>query len=247
MCWKPALGLALGSAAISGPVAASFQQITFVWLAGVALAYHLRSRSSLWAGIGLGIASMTKFLPLLVLGYFVFQRKFRSVIGAAMVWAVAISGLLVIYPPAFTRYFEANHTESFRAIILRIDNISIFTQAYHILGVLGIVAVLLYVLLLVVLNRQPLFSPRCTPEYSFFLYSFLSVLLLPICWGYSLVPLLPVIGYFFAKGRGPHILVASGSFLQLAFLPPFGSALAHTQPLLVVSTLFFMSPPVRRS
>ncbi len=241
---RVAIGLTLGLPALWGPVASSFQQLTLVWLAGVALAFRLESRSSFLAGAAVGLASLPKLLPLVVLGYFVLRRKGRAVLGTAVVWATACLAILAISPAAFSRYVAVNRENAW-AMIRRSDNIALPRQAYALLGPVGVVLVALFLVALVFVNRHALVEPAAAPRYSFFLYSFLAVVLLPICWGYSLVPLLPVIGYFLVEGRGPHVVVAAAAFLQLALLRPFLCELGLSTSMLVVGCLFLIGPPHR--
>lgn len=243
--WLVSLGLALGLGALWGPVAAAFQQLTLVWLAAVSLAYRLRLRAPMLAGAAVGFASLTKFLPLVVLGYFIFQRRFRAVIGAALVGAAATACIWFVCPSAFARYLEVNRGNTW-ATAMRTDNASVLMQAHHLLGNLGVGLALLYVALILAVNRRALLAPQTAPRYSFFLYTFLAVFLLPICWGYSLAPLLPVVGYFLLEGRAGQIAVAAAAFLELAVVSPFGFAPLLASAVILVSILFLMRPPEER-
>ncbi len=241
-----ALGLALGLPAIWGPVASSFHQLTLVWLVAIALAYRWRSRAPFAAGAALGVASLTKLLPLVMLGHFVFRRKVRALAGAAAVCVIGCACVLLLEPSAFARYVEVNRENSW-ATALRSDNVSVLFQTRYLLGKTGLALALLCLALLVWVNRRALLAPRETSDYSFFLYSFLAVLLLPICWGPSLVPLLPVIGYFLVEGRAAHVVLAAAAFIDLAVCSPFGSAPVLTVAVILVGALFFIPPPEQRA
>jgi len=244
LCYGVRAGASLGLALLAGvwrPVALSFEQVTLVWMAGVALAYRYRERSGTASGCALGIASLSKFFPLAVLGHFLFRRKYAALLGALLVWSVAAALVVSLNHEAFARYVEVNRTNTWQ-IILRTDNGSIFRQAYRFGGWSGLVAVVTWVAALLVRNRIALVRPAQQSEYAFFLYSFLAVALLPISWEYSVAPLLPVIGYFFLRGRGFHILVAAGAFA----LPQLAGALGSGAVAVVVglvSLLFWPAAP----
>ena len=249
--WLAAGGLTILSVALLLPVAESFTQITLFWTAGVALAYRYRGRQSFWPGVGIGLAAITKWLPAGVIGYFVFQRKWRAVAGMLLTCLLAVGIIIALQPAAFARYLSVNRTVSWLYISAS-PNTSLFAQAYIHFRVVGILVVGMYVLLLAGRNWNALFNPARTPEYSFFLYSFLAVLFLPLCWNSSLLPLVPVLGYFVLKGRLPHIILAGICLASmglcdinlLGFIPRMPQG---TSTLLMASVLFLIQSPGERS
>lgn len=238
--WRAALGLALAATAWK-PFAASFQQVTFVWLAGVAVAWRFRERRPFWAGVGVGVASISKLLPLGIVGYFVFQRRWRAVAGALAVLAAAVYAVAWMNPGAFARWLEVRGT--MWEIVLRKDSASPLRPALA-LGAPGLALLAAYVAAIVARNARAIFSPGSAPEHAFFLYSFLAVLLLPIAWGYSFAPLLPVLGWFALRGRAEHVVVATGVFLALGIQRVFGSTCLWID-LLATGVLFLLPPPAR--
>jgi hypothetical protein len=238
--WLAAAGLTLMSV-LWRPFAASFHNLTFVWLAGVAVAYRFRDGTGLASGIGLGVASLTKILPAGVAVHFVLSGKWRALVGAIAVWAAAGSAILWMYPNAFSAYMSTEMGANTWETIRRTDNSSLLWQAYRLGGAAGLGALVACGLALAVRNREALFRPARYPDYSFFLYSVLAVALLPISWGYSLAPLLPVLGFFFLHGRAPHIVLALAAFVILAVVPAFSQApFAGT---LCAMVLFWPAPP----
>ncbi len=243
-----AVGLSLLSILLLLPVARAFIQITLIWTAGIALAYRYRTTRCFWSGVGIGVASLTKWLPIGIVGYFIFQRKWRAVVGTLCVWLPAVITVTLLYPAAFTAYLNVNRAESWYNI-LRIDNISLFTQAHAHFKTTGVVLVAIYILLLAWHNRKALFSPSQTPEYSFFLYNYLAVVLLPICWVSSLLPLVPCLGYFVIKGRLSHIIIAGVclaglGLYDITFVSLFVAHIPRgTNVLLLTSVLFLIKPP----
>ena len=240
--WMAALGLSLCLGILWGPIVSSFQQLTLIWLAGIAIAYRCRLHHTLWAGVGIGAASLTKLIPLGILGYFLFMRKYRAAIGVAIVWISAIGILLALQPEVFNRYLEMNR-QNLWTQIMRQDNISVFVRAYDLLGGLGLAALLGYICFLIRRNRKAIFTPAESPDYSFFLYSFLAVMVLPLCWSFSLAPMLPTLGYFLLRGRMSHKIISAICLLALAALHPYTQPLLTSAALLLSSALFCLRQP----
>lgn len=236
--WPAALGLSLASTAWP-PFAASFQQLTFVWLAAVALAFRLRDRAPSWAGAAVGIAALTKLVPLVLLPYFALSRRRAALAGAAAALGAGALAVLALHPGAFARYLSVRG--DVLETILSIDNSSPLRAALA-AGTEGVVALVAFVAALLVRNRRALLDPAATPEHSFFLYSFLAVFALPISWGYSLAPLLPVLGYFLVRGRAAHVVMAGASTVLLAIRPPFESNRFWID-LVGIGALFLLDPP----
>ena len=240
--WMAALGISLFSGVLWGPIFTSFQQITLIWLAGIAVAYRCRFHRTFWAGVGIGAASLTKLVPLGILAYFLFMRKYRAAIGAAVVWVGALAVLLALQPGVFARYLEMNRQNLWTQIMRR-DNVSVFARAYDLLGGFGLAALLAYAGFLVWRNRKAIFVPAQSPDYSFFFYSFVAVMVLPLCWSFSLAPLLPVLGYFLLRGRRPHKIVSAVCLSALAALPTYTQPLLTSAVLLLSSALFCLEQP----
>jgi hypothetical protein len=235
---RAALGIALAATAWK-PFAASFPQVTLVWLAALAVAWRFRERRPFWSGAAIGVATITKLLPVGVLGWFLFQRRWRAAAGALAVIAAAVAAVWALNPGAFLRWLEVRDTA--REVLLRRDNASPLRHALA-AGPLGLAALAAFVGALVVKNRRALFAPAAHPDHAFFLYSYLAVLLLPIAWGYSFAPLFPVLGWFALRGRAEHVVLAAGVFVALAVHQVFGSPWMWLH-LLATGVLFLLDPP----
>ena len=235
---RAALGVALAATAWK-PFAASFPQATLVWLAAIAVVWRLRDRRPFWSGAAIGLAALTKLLPVGILGWFLFQRRWRAAVGTASVLAAGAIAVWLLSPGAFARWLEVRETT--RDIILRRDNASPFRHALA-AGPLGLAALASFVVALGARNRRPLFAPASCPDRAFFLYSYLAVLLLPIAWSYSFAPLLPVLGWFALRGRAAHAALAMGIFVALAIQQVFGSPWTWIY-LVATGVLFILDPP----
>ena len=242
--WMPAVGFSLWAGVLWEPFNGSFHQLTPIWLAGVAMAYRYRFHRTLWSGIGIGIASLTKLLPIGIAAYFLFARKYRAAIGIVIAWTCAVAVVLCLSPAAFSQYVSMARQGNTWGQFTRVDNIFPFAQAYFRFGVGGLALVAGYIGLLIWRNRVPLFRPMVSPDFSFFLYSFLAVMFLPLCWNYALMPLFPVLGYFMLRGRIIHRLIATIVIAGLVILPPSSRPGTTTLLLLLTSSMFFLEPPV---
>jgi hypothetical protein len=249
--WPRAFGLALCLGLLWGPVAYSYHQLVIIWFAAVAFAYRYRTSAPFWSGVGIAAASLTKLAPIGIVGYYVFMRKYRAVAAVLLVWSIAIAAVLWLEPHAFNYYLGGATRANTAVTMIRRDNNSIYTQLYLLAGIPGLVGGIAYIGALMWRNRSALFAPAASPDYSFFLYSFLTVALLPICWLYSLVPLLPVLGYFILRGNRTHRVIAVACLILLAPLDCTTHAIFLRLPitwalacfsLFLTSALFWLEP-----
>ena len=120
------------------PAAWSMFQLTPIWLAGLVLAWRLQARPLL-AGIAIGVASLTKLLPALALGPFLWRRQWGAVVGFASVWLAAF-GLLALWgaPDAVWHYVTLMVSVG-REQATRDDNAALFWAAQERWGWLGLV------------------------------------------------------------------------------------------------------------
>jgi hypothetical protein len=246
--WPLAVGLALCLPILCGPICDALRFDTLFWLAGVAVAYRYMVRRPLLAGAGIGAAALTKLLPLGMTGYFVFKRQFKSALGVLLVWACAVAVVLFLCPHAFAAYAAVNWRGGNNwANIIRTDNISPFGQAYNAFGFTGLLGVFAFLGVVIWKNARALFVPNETPAFSFFLYSYLAVLLLPICWTFSLPPLLPALGYFLVKGNWPQRVVVCGVLLAMSLSATYAHPSLYSALLLIAGAPFMVSTHTEKS
>ena len=230
--WKMALGLT-PIALLWTPLQISLGQITIVWLFGVALAYRWQAAHPVLSGASIGLASLTKFLPGLMLAVFFVKKQWKAVAGFAALWLAALGGLLILFPGAIGRYLEVNQTTSLETAN-RLDNAALLFGSYRLGGWLGAGLAVAFLLAIVVTNRDAVLRPQpaSTPRLWRVLI-YLSVALLPIAWIYSIVPLLPVVGYQILQKKLLVKLAGLCCLVLPCLAPPWGDL--AVLPVLVVT------------
>ncbi len=205
------------------PIATSFDQITIMWLFGLTMAYHNRDRHPLLSGVFIGVASFTKLLPGVLLIPFILRRKLEVVKGFFLSWLTASGILFLLSPKTVMRYFKVNRTNAFD-IILKPDNGSFLFFLYRKAGMLGllITAVTLFLLLILAFNKYRQESDTKISKEEWNIYAFLSVLLLPIAWIFSIAPLLPNLFLLLQDKRLIIRLATISAIIPPIIAPPWG-------------------------
>lgn len=199
------------------PVTFSLSQITPFWLLGACLAYRERNRNAFLAGVWIGVASLTKFFPALLLAPFLIRRKWSALAGFILAWIAGLAVVFILSPSAIARYIEVNLSRS-PQVIEYSNNASFFINCYKMFGIPGVALVSAVLGVIFYLNRDLFIKGEITRE-SWNFFSFLSVILLPIAWPYSLLPLLPGM-LDRALSKDPSRLFAIFAFLIPFFFPP---------------------------
>lgn len=203
------------------PMATSLGQITIPWLFGLSWAFAWLRQRPFWSGVGIGLASLTKFFPGILILLCFRKRLWRAVPGLALTWLAALAVVLWLSPHALARYAEINRTNSVE-MMLRADNSSLLATSIRVGGWAGALCVLLFFVLILSANRG-CFSraPRGAPSTpSWMLLMYFAVALLPIAWVYSLAPLLPVILYLLRQGARTTL----GAGITALVLPCLGAS-----------------------
>lgn len=194
LSWKIALGLTPFTL-LWPPASASLGQVTIVWMFGVALAYYFRKGRPFWSGAGVALASLSKYMPAVMMVIFLAGRKWKAVFGFLAVWIGSLALVTVMNPAAVPRYVEENQTTTF-AIIERPDNSAPLVVGYRYGGWAAVALILLFFALIVFIYRRDFYEWEASPSTRvWMLTAYLSVAWLPIFWVYSLTPLLPVLVY----------------------------------------------------
>ena len=178
------------------PIMISFGQMTILWLLFVTIAYESRNKNPLASGFFIGIASLTKLFPAVMMVPFLLQKKWSAIHGFLLATGLGVASVLLISHKAFYEYLDLQ--QNIQAIILRSDNSSLFNVGYRYFGVRGLLLAISLLGIFLLLNRKQLcIGEQIIQERSWMIWTFLSVALLPVIWIYSLVPLLPIILNFF--------------------------------------------------
>jgi Glycosyltransferase family 87 len=210
--WPSAIGLA-PITLLWPPAAFSLPQLTPIWLLAIAVAY--RQKASVLSGLAIGVASLTKFLPAVLLFPFILVRSVRTAVAFCCVWIGAIAAVLAMNPEAIQRYFAVR--ENMVEQMLRADNAAPLAVAYRFSGTSGAVLLFTSLALLIALSWR-----RHGWPIVLMLAAYVSVAALPIAWIYSPLPLLPVFGFFVCAGNISAKTLASASFVILCVCPRVG-------------------------
>ena len=192
--WSVALGLT-PIALLWTPLQISLGQVTIVWLFGVAVAYRFQATRPFVSGASIALASLTKFLPgLLVIACFM-KRQWRALAGFVVIWVSVLAFLMVVFPGTIERYLEVNQITSLETIN-RLDNAALLFSSYRLGSWPGAGLAMLFLLAILATNRRCLIDsqPASTAQL-WRVLTYFSVTLLPIAWIYSIVPLLPIVVY----------------------------------------------------
>lgn len=231
--WQKAIGYSLLSI-LWIPIMMSFGQFTILWLLLVTVAYRLQSKNPFWSGFFIGLASLIKLLPAIMMVPFILQKKWSSLLGFVAAW---FAGLLAVASISYQTLFDYLATKNnIHAIILRSDNASLFRIGFYYLGIPGFIIALLLLGLFLFFNRKVLFtSEPVIGQSSWLLWIFLSVILMPVVWMYSLVPLLPIL---LSLLKSTDTLVKGIAWIVIIlpiFVYPWGQA---AMPVVAAMTIF---------
>lgn len=189
--WRRAIGYGFLSI-LWLPVMTSFGQLSILWLLLVTIAYKMRHTDSLASGFFIGIAALIKLFPAIMVIPFLLQKKWHAIYGFLLAVGGGVASVLLISARAIYDYMDLQ--QNIELMILRSDNSSLFNVGYQHFGVLGLLMVVVLLGIFFLLSRSKLgIGEKRIQEQSWMVWTFLSVVLLPVVWIYSLVPLLPVI------------------------------------------------------
>jgi len=237
--WKTSI-LLTASALLWPPTMIGLHQTTIVWLASAMLAFRFQDSKPILAGVFVGLASFAKFLPVLLLVPFLIRGKWKAPLGCALAWMVALAVIQLLSPHAIMRFMEVSPANWARHV-LRDDNASPLSLAWtRSLSAVEVTLLVVLAAFLAFAAYRILRSARWAWPISFAewgLFSYLSVVLLPILWSFSILPLLPFLVQ--ALTRKPWIALPAAAAIILAIpFPANGPALRYwVLPVLVLSGL----------
>lgn len=223
--------IALAPLLLWPPVTWSLEQITPVWLAGLALAWRFRHLPR-FAGALIGLASFTKFLPAFALGPFIQERQWRAVISFVAMWIGALAVLTLLNVSGIPQYLQVNFggLAGSASQITRADNGALLPFALHTGGIAGLLTAAVFAVAMMLMALRS--DPKSAGTWA--LWAWVSVALLPIAWTYSLLPLLPWLLRTMRRG-GP----TERFFGVLALLSPLLGAAPSSVPDVVFASVVF--------
>ena len=235
MPWSVALG-PTPIALLWPPVATSLGQFTIIWLLGFAIGHRYMRYNCFLSGVGIGLAALTKIVPGVMIILFLSRKGWHAILGIALVVIVSLVIVVLLSPNSIYQYVEANRLNSI-AMTLRDDNASLLGTGYRLGGWLGETLVLIFIALVFWTNRRYVFgkTDQFPPTKLWMLLTYFTVVLLPVSWIYSLVPLLPVIIFLLAKRKMSTTFVGLCCIIIPLFVPVWGPYSVF--PLVLVNVL----------
>lgn len=178
-----------------------------------------------WRGPGSCLAVL--FLP---------RRRWGAWLGLALVWGAALALLLLLSPDCVTEYMQVNRTNA-AAMMHRQDNSSLLLAAYIREGWAGVLVGVAFLGMVTWRHRgdfvrlgEPLADARLWA-----LFSYLTVVCLPIAWGYSRAPLIAVFAYLLGTRRRVALVFVGLAVAVSTFMPVWGQK--SVGPLIAVDLL----------
>jgi hypothetical protein len=219
------------------PVFTALGQLTPLWLLGTALAYHYRDRIPILSGVGIAFASLTKYLPAILILIPLKQKKWKAVFSFCLVWCIVIGILIALNPGVIQQYLIANKTTSLD-MIQRVDNGAFFAVLYRAAGLPGMILGVVFLLAVCL-------SVDHSVDSLWMLGCWLAVALLPIAWCYSILPLLPIL--LFALKKQDKFLPALVAVTALLPVPvQYGTIAAYlVTGTILLSGLILIYLPVK--
>ena len=188
-------------------------------------------RNPLMAGVWIGIALSRNFSLPLMLVPFIIKRKWITVMGFVLSWLLAIGLISILSPNAIHRYLEVMKEISFTWITWIGDGFPLIFL-YRYFGLTGLGSGLFLLLSILLLNwRKYLNQDKDISSDTWHLFSFFSVVLLPIAWAYSIAPLYPGLLKLAATANARRILG------MLALAGPVIAVILHLPSVAVILSL----------
>jgi hypothetical protein len=174
------------------PTVTSLGNLTIAWLLGLMGAYHFRDTNYFLAGVFIGIASFTKLFPVFLLVPFIIRRRWQAIFGFVASLIVAVATLLILSPSVFLDYAEVSSSGAGKFLYAP-ENASFLVFLHNHLGTSGFIIGALSILALILITKFWKYEKEKISLSEWNLFSFLAIILLPIAWIYSILPLIIVI------------------------------------------------------
>ena len=242
--WKASIGLT-PIIILWPPIAKSLEQLTVIWLFAAIASYQLEKKHQIWSGVLVGIATITKIFPALLILSFLAKRKWKALISFSLTASLFVGAVFVIHPEAFSQYLDVNTTNSIR-MILRPDNAALLINSLRWGGWIGTTIVSTLFIAVIWRNKQSFYEPLLSLSSRFWtLLNYFSIALLPVLWTFSLAPLLPIIMDLILEKKFTVTLIAITSIIIPLLLPSYGTPLTAAMVVFLVGVGLLLSQPTK--
>jgi hypothetical protein len=210
---------------LTPPVAAAVNHLAIPWLVLPLLAFRYRQHAGV-AGVLIGLASLTKYLPGLLLAPLVIRRQWRAVGAFVLVWAISLAVIGILNPAVLSTYIGIGGSAA-RVWLAEPSNGS-FVLAPLRFGPLAEALALALMAWIVWLEVRDVRAGRLDDRLQWARWNWIAVALLPITWTYSVLPLALSLVLLFQERRTIPLLVGLAGFGPVLFafdtssaFPPF--------------------------
>ena len=200
---------------LAPPVAAGVNQLALAWLVLVFLAFRYRGRP-LVAGLLLGVASLTKFLPALLMMPLIARRQWRGVAAFAGVWIGTLVLVAALNVEVIRTYLAV--AGSAAAVWLADPGNGAFLLTAWRSGPLALTLALVLIGWVLCLEGRAFTAGTVDDRLHWARWNWLAVSLLPIAWVYSVLPLALSLVILFQMRRMLAFAIGLAAFGPVLFL-----------------------------
>jgi hypothetical protein len=165
------------------PVADGVNQLALPVLVLTFLAYRCRERP-LVAGVLVGVTSLIKFVPALLIMPLLLRRQWSALVGFSLTWALSLAAIVVLNVGAIQAYLQFGGSET-ATWIAEPGNSAFFIQAAR----YGVAATALAAALAIGILWSDLRDQSGDTGMRWARWNWLAVAVLPIAWSFSVLPL----------------------------------------------------------
>jgi Glycosyltransferase family 87 len=198
--------------ALVPPVAAAVSHLAVPWLVLPLIAFRFRHRAGL-AGLLIGLASLTKYLPGLLLIALLVRRQWSALGTFLLVWVIALAAIGVLNHDVLFTYLSVSGTAA--SPWLADSGNGSFLVAPLRFGPVAEALVVTLVVWIVGLEVRDLRAGRANDSVQWSRWNWLAVALLPITWTYSVIPLALNLVLFFQQRRTRSFILGLVGFAPL--------------------------------
>jgi hypothetical protein len=193
------------------PVGGGVNQLALAVLALTFFAYGFR-RWPAAAGVLIGIASLTKFVPALLLMPFVLRRQWSAAVALAMVWLIGLTLVIMLNSGAIQAYLRSEGADTAMWIAEPGNGAFVIMSMRY-----GVAGVCLAALLIGCILWREIRDQSGDIRMSWARWNWVATAVLPIAWSFSVLPLALSVVVLFHRRDLVAMLVALAGFGPLVF------------------------------